>query len=603
MKNQTTEEKGKLKKVKPVFKTIFPLLAKKYPGYFVNEVVNIIFSSINPFIAITITPLLIDELCTQRNIKTIITYVLLLIGLETVCWFFTSFCHHKRLKYNERINNYLERRLSRHTMKLDFQLTEDKNALDQLEKARNGLSWNGNITEILTNFFTIVSSIIRTVGLVGIICFTAPIILIFVVIDVFASLFFIEKRNQIQFKSYGLLSKVHRMMGYFSWTVTQFNFGKDIRLYDSKDMINDKWEKFSNESIFHYENQQKSSLKYGIAQSVINTFRSFFSFLYIGFLAINGKLTIGGFTKLIQSSDALENAFSNIIWPLQTIIQKCEYFYEYVKFLNYPQAIVKGNIPIENNPHTIEFKNLTFSYPGADKKVLDHINLTIKPGEKLSIVGLNGAGKTTLIKLLCRLYDVTDGEILVDGINIKDYDYEQYMKQFAPVFQDFQMFGFTICENITFKDTENMSLEEKEELNKIINKVELDKFVSKQENGVKTYLFRHFDEEGIEPSGGEQQKLAIARALAKNAPVIILDEPTAALDPIAEYEIYKQFNTLVQNNTTFYISHRLSSCKFCDHIVVINEGKIAEYGTHSELVHKKDGIYSKMFEAQAEYYR
>ena len=177
------------------------------------------------------------------------------------------------------------------------------------------------------------------------------------------------------------------------------------------------------------------------------------------------------------------------------------------------------------------------------------------------------------------------------------------MKQFAPVFQDFQLFGLKINENIIFKDESSMTEKDKARFNEIIKLVELDKMVEKQKNGAETYLFRYFDENGIEPSGGEQQKMAIARALAKNSPVLILDEPTAALDPIAEYEIYRQFNSLVGNKTAFYISHRLSSCRFCDHIAVFSDGKIAEYGTHNELVNKEQGIYAKMFEAQAEYYR
>ena len=230
-------------------------------------------------------------------------------------------------------------------------------------------------------------------------------------------------------------------------------------------------------------------------------------------------------------------------------------------------------------------------------------NLTVEKGERLSVVGLNGAGKTTLIKLLCRLYDPTEGQILLDGTDIREYDYAQYMKQFSPVFQDFKLFGFSVCENITLKDRENLDEKDRRCVSGLLKQAGLDKFAEKLDSGEDTKLFKYMDEEGIEPSGGEQQKLALARALYKDAPVIILDEPTAALDPVAEYEIYKQFNSLIQDKTAFYISHRLSSCRFCDHIAVFSEGRVAEYGTHEELVNIPDGIYAGMFEAQAQYYR
>lgn len=285
------------------------------------------------------------------------------------------------------------------------------------------------------------------------------------------------------------------------------------------------------------------------------------------------------------------------MWNVQELMKRCNYAYEYVLFMEYPEAMPKGTAHVKPGEHRIEFRNVTFAYPGTDKKVLDGVNITVEPGEHLSIVGLNGAGKTTFIKLLCRLYDPTEGEILVDGRNIMEYDYKEYVGQFAPVFQDFKIFGFSIGENIVFDNMDQVRLKE------ILKLTGLDGMTQKLPKGVDTPVFKMFEEDGIEPSGGEQQKMAIARALYKNASVIILDEPTAALDPMAEYEIYKQFHSLVGDKTAFYISHRLSSCRFCDKIAVFSEGGIAEYGSHEELVNISGGIYAKMFEAQAQYYK
>lgn len=596
-------KEGKLHKVIPVFKTLFPIIGKKYPAFFVIKTLDMIFSTLHPFIGIFITPLLIDELITTRNIKQIITYVLALVIGETLITIITSLCHNKIMKYKERVNNYLDWILSKHIMELDFQLTEDKKALDQLEKARNGLSWYGSITETIDNFYAIISNILKSIGLVTIIAINAPLILILIFVGVVIATILMEKQNKVQFYYYEKLSKVNRMFGYFGWTVSDFRYGKDIRLYNAKDMMVDRWKKFSDESTKHWEAQAQGCYPYSLTHNMIDIIRTMLTFFYVGYLAINGSITIGGFTQLVEASGQLNGSFGGIIWTLQSIVQKCAYSFEFVNFMHYPEAIPKGTLPVENKNHIIEFKDVCFAYPGTDKMILNGINIKINPGEKLSIVGLNGAGKTTFIKLLCRLYDPTSGEILLDGVNIKNYDYKQYMKQFAPVFQDFRIFGFKINENIIFKDESKMSEEEKAAFKNIIELVELDKMIEKQKNGAETFIFRYFDDNGIEPSGGEQQKMAIARALAKNSPVIILDEPTAALDPIAEYEIYRQFNTLVGDKTAFYISHRLSSCKFCDRIAVFSDGKIAEYGTHNELVKLKDGIYSKMFEAQAEYYR
>ena len=269
---------------------------------------------------------------------------------------------------------------------------------------------------------------------------------------------------------------------------------------------------------------------------------------------------------MISTASALDSTLGGLVWNILDLFKRCNYAYEYVLFMNYPEALPKG-----------------------DKKV--------KNGEHLSIVGLNGAGKTTFIKLLCRLYDPTEGSILLDGIDIREYDYKEYMRQFAPVFQDFKLFCVPVKENITLIENDDAELAELWKL------VELEDFVQKLPKGEETCIYKFFDEEGVEPSGGEQQKMAIARALYKKAPVVILDEPTAALDPIAEYEIYRQFHTLVGGKTAFYISHRLSSCKFCDKIAVFADGKIAEYGNHDKLVNVPNGIYAKMFEAQAQYYR
>ncbi len=358
----------------------------------------------------------------------------------------------------------------------------------------------------------------------------------------------------------------------------------------------DSWKDNTAKSNEHWKWQGETGLKYDLVSSFLSLGRSIFAYTYVAFRTIRKMISIGTFTQLIAAESSLNGAIGGMVNSVTELVKRCNYAYEYVLFMEYPAALKKGSKPVEKKSHEIEFRHVSFSYPKTDRKVLEDVNIRITPGEHLSIVGLNGAGKTTFIKLLCRLYDPTGGQILLDGTDIREYDYTQYMEQFAPVFQDFKLFAFSIAENIAFDDKDA-------DITALTDRVGLHEFVEKLDKGTDTSIFKFFDEEGVEPSGGEQQKIAIARALYKDAPVVILDEPTAALDPIAEYEIYKQFNSLVGGKSAFYISHRLSSCQFCDHIAVFSDGRIAEYGTHAELESIPDGIYARMFEAQAKYYR
>ena len=229
--------------------------------------------------------------------------------------------------------------------------------------------------------------------------------------------------------------------------------------------------------------------------------------------------------------------------------------------------------------------------------ILKNISIKLKAHETLSIVGINGAGKTTFVKLLCRLYEPTEGEILINGINISSIPYEQYYKLLSVVFQDFKLFPFTVRENIQLCiNGDPVRLAES------IRESGLSAKIDSLPNGVNTMVFKEFDENGIEFSGGEGQKMAIARAIYKNAPIVILDEPTSALDPIAEYEIYQHFNSLAKGKSTIYISHRLSSTRFTDKVAVFSDGNLAEYGSHAQLMEIDGGIYKNMFQTQAQYY-
>jgi ATP-binding cassette subfamily B protein len=276
-----------------------------------------------------------------------------------------------------------------------------------------------------------------------------------------------------------------------------------------------------------------------------------------------------------------------------------------LEYMNIPDVLPKGTLPVEKRAlcengdmdYVLEFHDVSFRYPGADAWALRHVSFTLKVGEHLAIVGQNGSGKTTFIKLLCRLYDPTEGEITLNGVDIRKYDYAEYMSIFSVVFQDFQLFPFKLGEVVASDKHYDV-----EKVRECLDKVGFTRRMEELPEGENTFLYKKYDKTGVEISGGEAQKIALARALYKDAPFILLDEPTAALDPISEYDVYKNFNHISGDKTAVYISHRLASCRFCDMIAVFHEGEIIQIGKHEELITDLEGKYHELWEAQAQYY-
>ena len=582
-----------------IYKYFLPTAWKRYKIYFIIRFLKLVVMTVMPFINIMIMPLIVDEMLTTRSAEKIFKYVVLILASEFVLNLLNGILGNVLERYTVKFENYYKTLLSARIMELDFQLTEDKKALDQMELAKNGMTWySGGLNGIVEPLFNMASALFTVIGVVIIVATQAPILILITTAILVLSGLINNKLNQIEQKQYAELSKTNRVFGYLGWELTDFRYGKDIRLYGAKEMMVDKWNHFTDIMVGNWKTLADKQLPLNLLMTITDVVRDFGTYFYLGVLAITGKISIGVATQMFTAAGTFYGSMRNLVWNFQELNKRANYANEYVKFMDYPAAIQKGDKHVAPGPHTFEFKDVSFSYPGADVEVLRNINLTLTPGEHLSVVGLNGAGKTTLVKLLCRLYDPTKGVILMDGVDIKEYDYEEYMTVFAPVFQDFKLFAFTMKENILMEKSEDAA----QDVTTVLERVGLKEKLSTLSQGADTVVYKHFDKDGIEPSGGEQQKLAIARALYKNAPVVILDEPTAALDPMAEYDIYRQFDTLVHEKTAIYISHRLSSCQFCDKIAVFSEKELKEYGTHAELVNKPDGVYAKMFAAQAQYY-
>ncbi len=323
-------------------------------------------------------------------------------------------------------------------------------------------------------------------------------------------------------------------------------------------------------------------------------------YLAISEQAMKGVVSAGSIVMIYSAVTMLINALSDIAQIITDLRNNNLHLLNYFAYIDLKNANDNNKYgeQIPESVHEIAFRNLSFQYPGTEDYVLKNVNLTIKQDEKIALVGENGSGKTTIIKLLCRLYKPTEGEICINGKNINEFGFDEYIKLISTVFQDFSLFSFTVAENIAI----SKEYDEKE-IWSCIQKVGLEEKIKSYDLGIQQSLFNEFDESGVEMSGGEEQRLAIARSIYKKSEIMVLDEPTSALDPITESEIYKKFAEITKGKVTLFISHRLSSCKMADRIMVFDKGSKIQEGTHEALLQDKDNKYAEMWNAQAQYYQ
>ncbi len=383
-----------------------------------------------------------------------------------------------------------------------------------------------------------------------------------------------------------------------------YNMGKDIRIYNLAGFYRRIGEKLLSDEYDLFVRIRKKNFILDVPESGIGFLKDCALYLAAALSAAAGAFGAGDIVKYVSAINRLSTSISYLFQHVNAIKANTPFIEDYLSYLDIPRKMYQGTLPIEKRAfceggdynYKIEFKDVSFKYPGSEDYALRHLSVTFNIGERLAVVGRNGSGKTTFIKLLCRLYDPTEGRILLNGVDISKYDYDEYMRVFTVVFQDFRLFGFKLSENVAA----GLDIDEGN-CKSCLEKVGFGDKLKELPEGLETYLYKNFDKNGIEISGGEAQKIALARALYKNAPFIILDEPTAALDPISEAAIYEQFNGIVGNKTAVYISHRLSSCRFCDRIAVFDKGGIVQIGTHDSLS-AEDGLYKELWEAQAAYY-
>lgn len=377
-----------------------------------------------------------------------------------------------------------------------------------------------------------------------------------------------------------------------------FNLNRIVMEEYRKHQLRPKW----------IEKTERIEIRLGVSSLLLNAGLNIALFLFVAAKAFIGVFGIGNFLLYQGTTQKFMNAASGFASEFGRLRHNNLYLGQLYKFLDLPNNMYKGTLAVEKRndiDYEIEFRDVSFKYPRTDTWVLRHINMKFRIGDKLAIVGENGSGKTTFIKLLCRLYDPTEGKILLNGIDITRYRYDEYMALFSVVFQDYTLFAFPLGENVAANcvyDADKVrDCMIRAGLGEKLADLENDQN-AKEKDPLRRAVGRGYDNEGIDFSGGERQKIALARALYKDAPFVILDEPTAALDPIAEAAVYENFNVLVEDKTAVFISHRLSSCRFCDNIAVFDHGELVQEGSHDALVNDKNGKYSQLWHAQAQYY-
>lgn len=376
----------------------------------------------------------------------------------------------------------------------------------------------------------------------------------------------------------------------------------DIRTYDQYDMAAsymDRENVFGPGGLFDKLSRSGLSLFSAMAEGSAAIFTGFV-YVFTCLKALGGAFGIGSVTQYVSAVTSLSRNVSLLLKTLAELKNNAPFLKTTYEFLDIPNSMYQGSLTTEkrsDRQYQVEFRDVSFRYPGTDRWALRHVNMKFRVGKRLAIVGENGSGKSTFIKLLCRLYDPQEGQILLNGIDIRKYRYDDYMNIFSVVFQDFRLISQSLGANVA-----GSRKYDRDRVQKALVDAGFGDRLATMEQGLDTMLYRDLDPNGVEVSGGEAQKIAIARALYKDAPFIILDEPTAALDPVAEAEIYSRFNDIAGDKTAIYISHRLSSCKFCDEIAVFHEGAVIQQGSHEVLLADDQGKYHALWNAQAQYY-
>lgn len=554
-------------------------------------------STVQPFVLLIIPKYILDELASERRVDVTLRYIAYyaaaVVGFNLISLIISRFGSDQSMKIDHRVA------MDQHTkwLHMDYDKFENGRVRD-LEARSVSAAEPRNFAEDKVLGF--ISNLIRLGGYTYIIMSLHPIMILFILTVIAANMLIARRSAKLGYEYTTAMTRLSRRFNYIFRTMVDFKVGKDVRINGADSWLKSKFEKESEEYIRDHRAQQRKLLGINTLSDIIGLIQTVVMYGYCGYLAISGGITVGSFTVFLGALTAFTGTFNEFVKRFPALGLLSKYIDDYREFLRCAEhegkELETSDISALPEHCDIEFVNVSFKYPDTDRYVLKNINIKIKAGERLSIVGYNGAGKSTFIKLLCRFYKPTEGKILLGGVDISTYPLPEYRRRLAVVFQDYQLFYMSVRYNIV------LNLEEDpERVRKALAESGILEKIEGLENGIDTSYGRILYYHSRDFSGGETQKIACARAYYRDSPIVILDEPTSALDPVAETQLYGRFNEIIGDKTAVYISHRLASVKFCDSIAVFADGELVERGTHAELM-KKNGIYADMFTKQAHYY-
>lgn len=561
-----------------------------------------ILATIQPFIWILI-PTKVISLSNSGDMRSILFYILAggivsIISVILLSFFIANF----RMRANS-VRYHLIRDISAYSLAMPYENLLDPDHLSKIQLAEEAIrNPRRGIMGILNISLRLIGNILASIGLLGLMSTLSPWIMMLIFILVIAQFYFRTEADRFNRNARKSVSEEERK--YFKTTdlMKDPDYAKDIRIYSLINIM----EIYAKESLGVLKDivskSEKKYIKAELIESFLNIIRDLVVFAYISYMLLESKIQISQFFLYTTGTISLVTILQEMLKQMAEIFVYTKGVQAYMELLESPiivedQDDIQIRTKVDKELFTIEIKDLVFRYPNSKENILDNLNLTINSGEKLALVGENGTGKSTLIKILCKLYKPTSGNIYINGVDINEIPEFIYWDLVGVVFQDALLLPFSVKENIALTNDID-----KERFMKSIDDADLDQIISKIQKGVDTTLLRILDDEGIDLSGGQRQKLYLARAIYKRNRFLMLDEPTAALDPLAEAELYEKYNALSKGKTSIYISHRLASTKFCDRVAYIKDGKILEIGSHEELM-ELGGEYNKIFNIQSKYYK
>ena len=588
--------KTKLKSLPQFFKEI----SKDYKYILPLIILLAIFQGLSPLINIILPKYILDELLGMKRVNILLLYTGGLALGNCVFQLVISICRNNLNIHTYTLTSDASKKLGIKSTKIGLQDSEKKSNLDLLERGKFGTH---NIIAFTETISIMGASLVTVIMVIGILIQNDWRLILIILLCNIATIPCFNKIKELDIDNAQRGIPENRAFRYLCSVATDFRFAKDLRIYKGDKFFIGKAENTMDKIIsINHEYFTKHGLWNGLGQSIVQIQLTLI-FIILGFSLLATKITVGTFTMLYGASSQLGRSINSLIQGYTDLITLSFNLDPYYEFLNIDEIGKEGEEfkGSATTPVSIAFEDITFRYPTAEDDILKDVSFHINPGETLAIVGQNGAGKTTIIKLLCRLYQPQKGRILINGVDIESLSMEEYKKQLSIVFQDFKLLPVKLYENILGKEERLISEEESQIIWEKLEETGIKSWVENQSKGLKSHLTKVYDDKGLLPSGGQEQKIAISRALVRDASIVILDEPTAALDPKSEEEVFENLIKLTKGKTSIFISHRLSSTRIADRIIVLNKGEILEEGTHRELI-EAEGLYADMYNIQAKQY-